>query len=343
MKIQAEQLIPHLTKNIAPLYLVSGDEFLLVQEACDTIRKHTTDAGYGEREIFYIESGFNWEKFLNSANNTSLFGDRVLIELHLKSKLTESHGKILQNYAKNPAPDKTILIVANKLDSSQQKTTWFKAIDNIGIVLQIWPIELTQLPFWITRRLKAAGLNADHQGIQLLVDHVSGNLLAAMQEIEKLSLLYGNGDLTVEQISSAITDSSRFNIFNLLDAAVNNKAAAVNRILDRLKSENIEPTLILWTITNELRSLINISFNITQGMSADQAITQNNIWNNRKPLVKKVLGQYNLAQLQNFLKSTMNIDLIIKGADNQHLLWHELSKLYLNFADNKIPFRNGYP
>lgn len=334
MKIQVEQLLSNLTKNIAPLYLVSGDEFLLVQEACDTIRKHTTEAGYGEHEVFYIESGFNWEKFLSSANNTSIFGDRVLIELHLKSKLTDTASKILQNYAKNPSPDKTILIVANKLDASQQKTTWFKAIDAHGVIMQIWPIELSQLPFWITRRLKSAGLNADHQGVQLLADHVSGNLLAAVQEIEKLSLLYGSGNLTAEQISLAITDNSRFNIFDLLDAAVNNKAAAVNRILERLKSENIEPTLILWSYTHELRSLINISFDIKHGINIDQAIIKNNIWYNRKLLVKKALGRFDLAQLQNFLKSAMHVDLIIKGADNQHLLWHELSNLYLNFSNN---------
>jgi DNA polymerase III subunit delta len=336
MKVQAEQLIHSLTKNISPLYLISGDEFLLVQEACDAIRKHTTSMGYGEREVFYIETGFNWEKFLSSANNSSLFSDRTLIELHLKSKINESGSKILQNYAKNPAPDKTVLIISSKLDSSQQKTAWFKAIDSYGVITQIWPIELTQLPSWIARRLKSAGLNADQQGIQLLADHVAGNLLSAVQEIEKLSLLYGDGNLTVEQISSAITDNSRFNIFNLLEAAINNKTAAVSRIFDRLKEENIEPTLILWALTNELRSLIKVSFSVKHGLSIDQAMTQNNVWHNRKLLVKKTLGRYDLEQLQNFLKSALSVDMIIKGADSQHLLWHELSRLYLNFADNKL-------
>ncbi len=336
MKInQPEQLFAN---GLSPLYLVSGDEFLLVQEAGDLIRKYTVNNGICAREIFYIESGFNWENFLNSVNNTSLFGDRTLIELHLKNKITEAGSKILQNYAKNPVSDKTILIIANKLDSAQQKTAWFKAIDSNGVILQIWPIELAQLPFWITRRLKSVGLTADHQGVQLLADHVAGNLLAAIQEIEKLSLLYGSGNLTLEQISSAITDNSRFNIFNLLDAAVNNKTTSVHRILESLKNDNTEPTLILWTLTNELRSLIKVSFDIKKGLSMDQAITKNNIWYSRKAPVKKALGKYHLDQLQNFLKSALQVELIIKGADSQHLLWHELAKLYLNFADNKLSF-----
>ena len=130
MKIQTQQLIPHLTKNIAPLYLVSGDDFVLVQEACDTIRKHAATAGYTEREVFYIESGFNWENFLSSATNSSLFGSQVLIELHLKSKLTDSGSKVLQNYAQKPTPDKIILIIIR-----EAKKRTFPQMLNLSYVL----------------------------------------------------------------------------------------------------------------------------------------------------------------------------------------------------------------
>ncbi len=334
MKIQLEQLTNH-PNNHYPLYLVSGDEPLLVQEACDLIRKGAAGTGHSDREVFYIETGFNWENFLSSVNNTSLFSNHTLIELHLKNKIPDIGSKILQKYTKNPVPDKTILIVTNKLSAAEQKTAWFKAIDSCGAILQIWPIELAQLPFWITRRLKGAGLNTDRDGIQLLADHVAGNLLAAAQEIEKLSLLYGKGHLTTEQISAAITDNSRFSIFNLLDATINSQTNTVNRILERLKEENIEPTLILWTLVNELRSLIKISFDLKQGLSIDQALTKNNIWYHRKNLAKKTVHKYNLGQLQDFLKSALKLELIIKGVDTQHLLWHELNKLYLNFAGNK--------
>jgi len=332
MKIQLQQLPLYLKKEIASLYLVSGDEFLLVQEACDAIRKHAKESGYTEREVFYIESGSNWEQFLNSINNSSLFGDKALIELRLKGKITDAGKKILQNYANQPAPDKIVLIISNKLDSSQQKTAWFKAVDANGIFLPIWPLEPTKLPLWIANRLKLTGIRTDNQGIQVIVDHVSGNLLAAAQEIEKLLLLYGQGDLTADQISTAVTDNARFNIFNLLDAAINHNIAIVNRIFDNLKNENVEPVIILWAITNELRSLINISFSLQQGINIDQAMKQNGVWYNRKQLVRKMLTKYNLSQLQNFLRSATHIDLIIKGADKQRLLWHELRKFYLGFA-----------
>lgn len=334
MKIQAQQLILSLKKKIAPSYLVSGDDFLLVQEACDTIRKYAIDAGYNEREVFYIESGFNWENFLGSISNSSLFGDRAIIELRIKNKLTDIGNKTLQNYAKNPNTDKVILVITNKLDQAQQKSGWFKALDTLGIVLPIWPIDQSQLSPWIENRLKQAGFTTNQQGIKLLADHTCGNLLAATQEIEKLKLLYNSGNLTAEQISNAVTDNAQFNVFNLIDAAISNKIALANRILDNLENENVEPTIILWSIANELRLLIKMSFAVKQGATIDQVIAKNNIWYNRKLLVKKALQRYKLSKLQNLFKQTLNIDLLIKGANIQKILRHELKKICFKLANN---------
>jgi len=334
MKIKPQQLQSYL-KNMSPLYLVSGDEFLLVQEACDAIRKHAKESEYSEKEVFHIEQGFNWEQFLNSVNNSSLFGNQALIELRLKGKINDAGKKILQHYANNPSPDKIILIISGKLDGAQQKTSWYKAIDKNGVVLPIWPLEPEKFPLWIGNRMKLTGIRTNNQGIQVIADHAAGNLLAASQEIEKLLLLYGPGELTVEQISTAVTDNARFNIFNLLDAAINSNLVALNRILDNLKNENSEPVIILWAITNELRSLINISFLLEQGIDIDQAMQQNGVWYNRKQLVRKMLTKHNLSRLQNFLKRAIHIDLIIKGANRQHLLWHELRKFYLSFAGSR--------
>lgn len=329
MKIQSQQLTQHLTEKAQSLYLISGDEFLLVQEACNTVREHAIAAGYSEREVFYVASDFNWEGFLTSVNNLSLFGGRALIELHLSGKLSNDGSKILQNYAQKPAPDKIVLIVAGKLDAASQKTAWFKAVDSHGVVLTIRPIEAAGLPIWINNRLKQVGLKTDGQGIKILANLSAGNLLAAAQEIEKLRLLYGSGALTADQIIAVVTDNARFNVFNLLDTAANGNTALVIRILDNLKNESVEPAIILWAIVRELRSLINISFDIEQGSSMEQAFTKNNVWSSRRALIKKALLRHNLNSLQNLLKQASLIDSIIKGADNQHLLWHELNKIYL--------------
>lgn len=333
MKIQLQQLTGHLKRSSIPIFLVSGDEFLLVQEACDIIRKHATDKGYKDRKVFHVENGFNWENFVSSTNNTSLFGDKEVIELHIKNKITDIGSKTLQNYANNPSPDKIVIIISNKLDGAQQRTAWYKSIDSKGVVLPIWPINQEQFPSWVATRLHNFGFKTDQAGIRLLVEHTSGNLLATIQEIEKLKLLYNSGNLTAKQIGTAIADNARFNVFNLIDAAMNNQTAAVNRILDNLERENVEPTIILWAITNELRSLIKISTDINQGVNIEQAMTQNGVWYSRKQLVKNSLKKHSLSQLKNLLKHIINVELIIKGADTQHLLRHEIKKIYLSFTD----------
>ncbi len=138
--------------------------------------------------------------------------------------------------------------------------------------------------------------------------------------------------MTAEQIIAVITDNARFNVFNLLDTALAGKTSLVIRMLDNLKSEGVEPTIILWAIARELRSLINMSFAIGQGVATEQVMAKSNVWTNRKALVKKALARHDLVGLQNLLKQVAQVDCIIKGADSQHLLWHELNRIYCNFA-----------
>lgn len=320
MKIQLQQLKQH---KISPVYLVSGDEFLLVKEACEIVRKLAIDANYSEREVFHIETNFNWEKFVASTSNSSLFGEKSLLELNFNGKIGDIGSEVLQNYFQKPAKDKIILIITTKLDAAQQKTKWFKAIDACGLILPIWPIDASYMPAWVSNRLMQYNLKTSTQGVKILADYAFGNLLAAAQEIEKISLIYGAGNITPEQIIAVITDNSKFNIFNLIDTSLAGNKSLVLHILDNLKAEDTEPTIILWSITRELRVLINMSLGVEQ-----------NVWDKRKALFRQALARHKISSLQHLLQQAAKIDKIIKGADNQHILWHEIYKVFLCLADN---------
>ncbi|MDR1012502.1 MAG: DNA polymerase III subunit delta [Coxiellaceae bacterium] len=332
MKVRVDQLDKILKKEIMSLYFVSGNEWFLVQDACNIIRKAAISFGYKEQKIFYVESGFNWEYFLNSIDNTSLFNNLSLIELHLKDKLTSTGSKIIQRYAEHQPANKILLIIAPRIDSAQQKTAWFKAINVYGCCLFIWPLKEKQILPWIANRMLHAGLKTDHRGLKLLADNTSGNLLATNQEIEKITILYGKGQITAEQIEKILTDNTHYNIYNLLDAITNNIPFLINKILIKLRNEHTDPALILWTITNELRSSIKLSYTIKQGVNTEEAFIQHNIESKRKPLIKKILSKYNLGQLENLLKRVFDIDLMIKGANTQNLPWHEIEWIYLDLS-----------
>lgn len=331
-KLRPEQLGAALSKGLAPIYLVSGDEPLLVQEACDTIRRAARSAGFSERELYHCDANFDWGQVLTAANSLSLFSEQKIIELRLTTgKPGDKGGKVLQEYAQSPAPDNLLLIVANKLDGASQKSKWFKAIDDAGTHVQVWPITAAQLPRWIGQRLQQAGLRADSSAIDLLASRIEGNLLAAAQEIEKLKLLAPDNIVSYELMASAVADSARYDVFGLVDKALHGDARAAVRTLHGLKTEGTEPINILWALTRDIRSLVQISLLVTQGKSFELAARQAGIWDKRQPLIQTALRRLKPAHLQQLLRKANGIDKAIKGMRNAEP-WDELLDLILNIA-----------
>lgn len=343
MKISYQQLSLHLKQNLAPIYLIAGDEYFLVQEAIEQIKHAAIKKEFTAREKFFIEPGFNWQNFLSSVDNLSLLNEPTIIELKFtNSKLGDEGTKILLNYATKPAKDKILIIVMPKLDAAVQKTKWFKAIETNAVVIQVWPLESAQLPQWIANRLKQYNLSVDPAGIKILADYVEGNLLAAAQEIEKLSLLFfqekNNGTMitiTTEQVIAAIVDNARFNVFDLVDQALIGDGKRVVRILNGLKDEDLEPVLILWAIARELRSLIALKKAMQKNNNFEEAANSFYINFKRKSIIKNALQKHALQNLERILQQTCEIDLIIKGIESGNV-WLELQKICLNLANVAI-------
>lgn len=331
-KLRPEQLGQALSKHIAPIYLVSGDELLLVQEACDAIRQAARNAGFSERELYHCDANFEWGQVLTAANSLSLFADKKIIELRLPTgKPGDKGGKILLEYAQSPASDNLLLIVTEKLDGATQKSKWFKAIEDAGVHIQVWPITAAQLPRWIGTRLQQAGLRADSNAIDLLASRIEGNLLAAAQEIEKLKLLTNDNIVSYEMMASVVADSARYDVFGLTDKALHGDARAAVKTLHGLKTEGTEPITILWALTREIRSLVQISLAIAQGKHFDWAAKQAGVWDKRQPLIRAALQRLKPAQLQQLLRKANGIDKAVKGMRNAEP-WDELLDLTLNLA-----------
>lgn len=336
MQLRHEQLTSHLQKNLAPLYLISGEVPLLIQEASDAIRKTAFQQGYTNRHLLQVETGFSWQNFLNDANTSSLFADQQLLELRFTLKqLGTTGGKILQSYATRPPAQKILLLITNKLDATQQKSAWFQAIGKIGVIIQIWPIPNEQLPQWIKQRLSAVGLQAEREGIQLLAERAEGNLLAAAQEIEKLRLVYGNGSLTTQNIIQATTDSARFDVFQLSDVILEGEKKRVYRILRSLQAEGTEPILVLWALARDLRTLLKIAHTVEQGISLEQALQKHQVWEKRKALFRRALQRHSAKTLRLLLQQASTVDEVIKGLKLGNM-WDELECLAYGISTSGI-------
>ncbi|KPK68821.1 MAG: hypothetical protein AMJ84_10550 [Acidithiobacillales bacterium SM23_46] len=334
MQISVANLDDHLRRGLAPAYLVYGDEPLLVNEACDAIRAAAQASGFGERERHTVEPGFDWNALYAASQSLSLFAARRLIELRLPSgKPGETGAKMLIDMLAQPALDTVLLVVAGKLEKRDREAKWVTAIAGAGTVVAIYPIDAAQLPAWISRRMRARGLVPGPGVAELLAHHMEGNLLAAAQEIDKLAMSRDQGAVvSADDIEDSLSDNARFTVFGLADSCLQGEAAAIERILGNLRSEGVEPVLILWALAREARELTYMAADLEAGRPLPAVLESRRVWAKRRPLVSRALKRLSLARCHDLLQRAARADRAIKGrlrADP----WTELECLALGLAN----------
>jgi DNA polymerase III subunit delta len=314
MQLRYDSLDAHLTKALAPLYVITSDEHLLAQEAADKIRKTAKAQGFFEREILTVERSFKWGALLAANQSQSLFGDKKLIDLRIPTgKPGKDGGAALQEYVADLSPDNLTLITLPKLDWQTQKAAWVTSLQQAAVYIDIPIIERAQLPNWIAQRLSAQGQSAERQSLDFIADRVEGNLLAAHQEIQKLALLHLQGKLSFEAIHDAVLNVARYDVFKLNEAMLAGDVARLVRMLDGLKGEGEALPLVLWAVSEELRTLLKLKSGMAQGKSVGMLLKEYRIWGPREKLMEPALRRLSLATLQKALQDAAQVDKMVKG------------------------------
>jgi DNA polymerase-3 subunit delta len=256
VQLKAHDLAGHLKGELASVYFISGDETLLVEEAADAVLTAARSAGFTERTVLHAESGFNWHEILHEGAAMSLFAEKKIIDLrNPTAKFDKGPSEVLREYCANPPQDNLLLIRAPRIDGRQKNSAWFKALDQTGVIMQIWPIGAHELPRWLSQRLKRAEQNLEPAALTYLAERVEGNLLAAVQEVEKLRLAELPQPITVDALSSVLEDAAHYDVFELLDAVYNGEGARVSRMVRGLRAEGVALFAILGALTSQLRQI----------------------------------------------------------------------------------------
>jgi len=330
MRLKLAQLEMALNM-LSAVYLVTGDEPLQSGEAADAIRKSAKQAGYATREIFSVETGFEWNELAVAANSLSLFADKKLIDLRLPSGKPGAEGaKALSAYCQRLPEDTLLLITSPKLTTATLKSKWCQSIDNAGAIIQIWPLEGKDLIQWLQQRAQKRGLHIAPDGIRVLASRIEGNLLAASQEIEKLYILYGESAISRQAVEEVVTDSARFDVFKLTDCVLAGRMTRAIKILNGLKAEGIAAPVVLWALAREARLLFNIKAALKQGQNKELVFKNNHLWDKRKQLVNTALSRMNNQQLQQVLLLSAKTDRQIKGQEKGDC-WETLLSICLLF------------
>ena len=333
MRIGSEQIRQHLSRDIKPLYAVFGDEPLLALEAADRIRAKAREAGYGEREILTVDSGFKWSQLAMAGGSLSLFASRKLLELRIPTGKPGVEGsEALQAYCGALPPDTVTLVSLPAIDWRAQKSGWFEALDRAGIVVEARTVTRKALPQWLAGRLQMQAQQADAATLDFIADRVEGNLLAAFQEVQTLALLFPPGPISFEQVRDAVLDVARYDVFNLGETLLEGDVLRLVRMLDGLKGEGVAPPLVLWAMTEEIRTIGKVITGTASGKPMSMLLREARIRGTaHQNLMQQQCGRFTLGQVSEALRHAATIDRMIKGLIRGDA-WNELLQLGLRFA-----------
>ena len=332
MQLRPDQLTAHLAKPLAPLYLLHGDEPLLILEAADAIRGAARAQGFDEREVLVAGAGFRWDQLAQAGGNLSLFGGNKLIDLRIPSgKPGREGGEALQRHCEKLGDGLLTLVTLPQLDWQAKKAAWFTALNNAGVALELNAPPLPQLPDWIAMRLARQKQSATPEALEFVASHVEGNLLAAHQEIQKLALLYPEGQLTLEQVEEAVLDVARYDVDKLRAALLAGDAPRCARLLEGLRAEDTAPPLVLWALAQETRTLAQLRVQLDQGASFDSACSAARIFGARQGAYRTATQRCSTPLLRAALLQAARIDRMIKGLTRGDL-WDEFLQLALRLS-----------
>jgi DNA polymerase-3 subunit delta len=333
MKLAPERLSDHLAQKLKPLYVVFGDEPLLVIEASDAVRKAAREQGYAEREVLVAGPGFRWDALAMAAGNLSLFGGDKLIDLRIPNgKPGKDGGEALVRHCEKQASGDGLitLVTLPQLEWPQRKSAWFDALSEAGVSLELSAPGLAQLPHWIAGRLARQQQRADTPALEFIATHVEGNLLAAHQEVQKLALLYPAGELTLAQVEDAVLNVARYDMGKLRDALLDGDRARLIRLIDGLKAEGAAPLLMLWAVSEEARTLARLASGMARGKPQAQVMRDHRVYGKREQGMMRALRRIDASAALAILRHAADIDRMAKGV-LQGNVWDELMQLGLRF------------
>jgi len=299
---------------LAKVYLVAGDEPLLVDEALEQVRAAAMRAGFTSRELHTAERSFKWVDLLAGADNLSLFATRKIVEIRLATpKPGDDGAATIAALCERNDPDTLVIVAVGEKLGQASRTAWVKAIEQHGVVVEIWPIERGELPRWIQQRATAQNLKLTPAAAQSLAERVEGNLLAADQGVKRLALTAAGREIDEAEVVDFVANNSRFDVFTLADAVLAGETGRTFKILSGLRAEGVHPVQISWVLNRDISLLARLEYAVRHGDNLEGALLRSGVWQRRQPLVRKALAKFKAPRLKALLAEAARVDAALKG------------------------------
>lgn len=310
-KLSAAQLISQLKQQLAPCYLLAGDEPLQLQECADAIRQQAKTVGYSEREVLHVDGRFDWNCLFASAGTLSLFAEKRLIEVHLPDGKPGAKGaKALTEFVSALPQDVLLLVIGHHWQGANDKNKWVKACESAGVFVRVYQPRPEEMPGWIRQRCAQVGLRVADDALAQLAVRMEGNLLAAAQEIEKLKMRFGERTVSAADVATLVADNARFDVFRLTDAMLAGHLYRALRIVRGLRANDVSPVVVHWALERENRTLLKLAA-LRRPRPADYR--KLGIWPQRQGLINQALSRLDESRLLQAQAKLAELDRVIKG------------------------------
>ena len=336
MSLTVDSFLNSLPKApIKPVYLIAGAEALLVQEAADALRLRLREQGYSERIVIDADAGgFDWNDLHQHGASMSLFASLRLLDLRLPTGKPGKEGaQALLEFCQAPPPDMVLLITCQDW-SNKHGGKWSEAIEHSGELVVAWPIKPGEIGYWISRRLSAKGIKADAEALQILTARVEGNLLAANQEIDKLAMQGVQGVVTAAQMQQWVADSSRFDVFKLIDACYDHDFPRASRILRGLRAEGEQVPALIPMIGKELLNLAYYARIQEESRRAQSAMQADKLWQTKQAQMLRMLDHGSCRLYEDLCRQLADVDRMSKGRLGGDA-WVSLERVLVQWAEIK--------
>ena len=321
MKAHSKDLRNLVQKELKPVYIFFAEESIQLSSLTDQIILSAKNSNFEEKTTHVISKDTDWT-FLDSNNeNLDLFGSKKIIEVKLLGSGPGNKGsKALKEYSLKPDPNKILIVTADSLDKKSQSSAWAKALEEAGLMIIESPIPLNSMPKWIQSQAEISNMKVKNEAAILLSEKTEGNLLAATQEIIKLSLLYPDKEIGLKEMEACISNASKFGIFDLSNAFVSGNKNRTFKIIESLKSDGTQPTLILWALTKEINNLYKVM----------EDNSTKNIWGPRHYLetLTRRVNELSKSKIKESILKIAEIDASIKGLSSKNP-WQAIRDLAL--------------
>ena len=323
------------TADAPVVNIVSGDEPLLMMEACDQILAQAKVSGMEERQSIDVVDKFSWEDTLAESNSLSLFSQVKLTDIRFSKMPDKQAQAALQSLAQNADQENRLLIRLPKLEKRQKSAKWFKTLSESAKVQELWPPRPHELMRWLQQRCSQMELSLERDSLELLAERTEGNLLAARQSLEKMQLLYPQQTITRQMVEATTADNARYSIFMCLDEALAGNPKRAVRMLDKLQQEGIAPIALLVNLTREINLCNQIALARANGLPPMQALSNSFLWDSKKRLLVEAAARLPLPAWQKLVARCAHLDRMVKGQEKGEI-WLELSLCLWTIGGQKI-------